>query len=97
MSVNVEGIDRVELLKGLWEGSQLASFYFYCAKEEDIPNNFNLELAKKCQEKNVNIDYFCGRPIKAKVFTKKTEIDSQYYDRYNGEGKFQSIVDALRK
>lgn len=94
MSVNVEGIDRVELLKALWEGARTAPAYF--AFTEKI-EGFDLELAHKYAKKMAKVDYFCGRVIKTPIFQEENEMDPWGYDRDNGSGAFQRVVDALRK
>lgn len=56
------------------------------------PPPFNEEQAKKAVTQY--IDYFCGRVIKSDLTGDK--VDPRGYDRDNGQGAFQSVVDRLR-
>ena len=89
--VNIKGVDKVELLKLLWENSKLASVfgnYFPI----DL-STFDYEAAKEAVKES--IDYFRGRAIKCDL--SKDTVDPWLYDRDYGEGKFQEIVNQLLK
>lgn len=94
MAINIEGLDKVELLRILWLNMVPASVALYAA----ILNNntsesvFDKELAKYAVLGY--IDYFQGRCIKSDL--SGNEVDPFLYDRDAGKGVFQRIVTALR-
>lgn len=88
--VSIAGLDKVELLKRLWEGSTPAGFFMFNAVP---PPSFSVEEAKKAVERR--IDYFCGRCIKCDL--SKDEVDPTLYDRDMGQGAFAGIVAKMRK
>ncbi len=91
MSIDISGIDRDLLLEALWKGSFVASFY----KMAGLPfPAFNINKAKS-ELRNNYADYICGKVIKADVYSKDT-VDPTMYDRDNGQGAFQKIVNSLR-
>ena len=87
--INIEGIDKVTLLKELWSKQIVASFFI----TNDLPPPpFDEVLATKAVKKF--IDYFCGRAIKSNL--SKDEVDTTNYNRDAGEGVFEDIVKKLR-
>ena len=89
-NISIKGLDKVELLKNLWQG-QIPAGYFALSSVRGPA--FNEETAK--EEVKKHIDYFCGRAIKTNL--SGDEIDPYLYDRDAGKGKFAQIVDGMRK
>jgi hypothetical protein len=89
-SINIAGIDKVELLRALWEGSSPARFF---AMSGFPAPSFDNESAKEAVEKY--IDYYDGRCIKSDISGDK--VDPWLYNRDAGEGKFEKIVEKLKK
>ena len=90
--VDVTGIDRVELLRALWDNAKPAGFFAGYP-----PGSVRLEFdASLIDTSYKSVDYFCGKCIKAQVFTKENTICPELYDREYGKGAFQKIVDELR-
>jgi len=87
--VNIEGIDKVELLKALWENSK-PSLYFEVSNINSP--NFDYDKAKEAVLEKIN--YFMGRCIKCDL--SKNEVYPYLYDRDYGKGKFQEIVNSLK-
>ena len=88
--INIENVDKVELLKKLHENQISASFF----SMNNIPAPmFDYSNAKECIS-NGYIDYYCGRAIKTDL--SKNDIDPHFYDRDAGIGTFQKIVDNLK-
>ena len=89
--VNCENIDKIELLKHLWRNSQTAAFF----------NNFPVSPPSEPKHQEFAdavenyVDYLGGRVIKTN-FTKFPELDPWGYDRDNGTGAMQRIVDQFR-
>lgn len=88
--VNIQGIDKVKLLEALWKKSQPAAFF---RMQGISPPSFNMNEAQ--QAVKGYIDYFNGRVIKCNL--SGDEVDVWGFDRDNGNGAFQSVVDSLRK
>jgi hypothetical protein len=87
--VNIQGIDKLRLLEALWTRSQPAAFF---RMQGISPPPFNMNEAQKAVHQY--IDYFCGRVIKCDL--SGNEADPWGYDRDNGNGAFQSVVNSLR-
>ncbi len=90
MSIDISGLNRDELLEGLWNKAPYASFFKYNGVQ---PPNFDLKA--KTEYDNKSIDYFCGKPIKANIYSSDA-VDPVYYDRDSGNGAFASVVATLR-
>jgi len=91
MSINIKDLDRDRLLEELWNRSKPALFYTSTGLPAPV---FNLEKYKREISEDGYIDYFCGRLIKTNL--SGDIVDPYLYDRDNGEGAFQSVVDKLK-
>ncbi len=89
MSVSIAGIDKVSLLKALWENSKPAVFY----KMQGLPppDWSQVEAEKAVLQ---SIDYFRGRCIKSDL-SGDTALPHGY-DRDYGQGKFAEIVTKVK-
>lgn len=87
--INIKDLDKVELLRNLWESQITASIFTFNAVSAP---KFDKEQAKEAVKDH--IDYFCGRAIKTDI--SQDEIDTYLYDRDAGVGKFESIVNNMR-
>ena len=88
--IDISGLNRDDLLRALWNRSKPASFYLY--------NNFPappFDLSKKTKSDENYVDYFCGRVIKANIYSSDT-VDPWAYDRDVDDGAFASVVANLR-
>jgi len=88
--VNIKGIDRVQLLKALWEKSEPNPYF---TKHGIPPPPWNNK--KAIQAVRDYIDYFQGRFIHSDL--SMDIIDSENYDDKYGPGTFQRIVDEVKK
>jgi len=89
-TVNIAGLNKVALLKALWEGSKPAIFFKF-NPSVPIPT-WDDQMASKAV--NNYIDYFQGRLIKTDL--SKDEADPHSYDRDYGSGAFTNIANRLR-
>lgn len=89
--VNIGGINRIQLLKVLWEQQPPALFYFFHPKVK-VPC-WNETEAKKALEYGY-IDYFQGRCIKTDLT--KDIVDTCNYDESGGP-TFQDALNKLNK
>lgn len=91
MSVDISGLDKDQLLLALWKRATVASFYNVVPQ---LAPQFDLYTAQS-QVKNGYADYICGRPIKVQIYDSDV-VSSVAYDRENGIGAFEDVVDSLR-
>lgn len=90
--VDVTGVDRKELLKGLWINSSPAAFFMGLGGPQfEYPQANDREI-----QRGGYVDYYRGRMIKSAVFSEKNIIDPYLYDRDIGQGSFQRIVNQLK-
>lgn len=88
-AVDISGIDKVQLLRALWEKSSPALFF----KSGLIPAPvFDETLALEVA--STKIDYFCGRCIKSDL--SGDLVSPRLYDRDTHPGAFAEIVASLR-
>ena len=89
--IDISIINRDELLEALWLHSKPAAFF---AGHSMNPPEFNLEKAKASLDYSSYADYICGRAIKSNIYESNT-VDPWGYDRHNGQGAFQTVVNSL--
>ena len=90
MSVNIKGIDKVQLLEELWTAQKVASWFSFHPVQVPLFDRVKAQEAVKEE-----IDYFQGRAIKLNL--SNDSIDPWVYDRDAGQGTFKKIVDQLRE
>lgn len=89
MEVNISGIQKIALLRALWEAQTVASFFAYQPRPK-----FSESEAEQVVTESY-IDYFCGRPIKMDL--SGDTLNPQLYDRDAGARKCASVVNKLKK
>jgi hypothetical protein len=87
--VDISGLDKVELLKLLWEAMKPAAFFAMSGRP---PPPFDNENATAAVAKY--IDYYAGRCIKTDLSGDKASARS--YNRDAGADAFQRIVAKMR-
>ena len=89
MSVNITGLDKVKLLRALWDSSKPASFF----RIDGVPPP---KWDDRTAERDVKtyIDYHQGRAIKTDLTG--DEADPWGYDREYGPGAFQRVAESVR-
>lgn len=87
-TVNIKGIDKVELLRQLWKNQKAIGFH----KMVGTLYEFDIQLASKAVLKY--IDYFQGKVIKTDL--KDDDVDPWLYDRDAGEGAFAKVVNVMK-
>lgn len=88
--VDITGINKVELLRALWNNSTPAAYFTFTNTK---PPEWNNERASTAIGSGF-IDYFQGRIIKADL--SKDQVNPSLYDRDNGRGAFSEIVEFIR-
>jgi hypothetical protein len=92
--VDVSGLDREELLKALWEGAKVVHTELATGKKAP---EWDDTAAYHIVRSFERITVLFGRTILADVFSDSDTIDPKGYDRANGRGQFQHVVNTLRK
>lgn len=88
MSVSIKGLEKVKLLKALWEGAKPASFFTkYGISSPAFDEPVAIDAVKSY------IDYYSGRGIKTDLSGDTANPTS--YDAEWGAGAFQKIVTSL--
>ncbi len=92
--VNISGIDKIVLLRALWEKQNSA--LFYAVMEKESPNFVNEHAKVVLKAGEGYVDYVCGRRIK--TYIGQDEVDPTCYDddSHTGPGSFEKIVQELR-
>ena len=87
--INIQGLNKVDLLRALWNEVMPASFFV--SNPQKIPE-FDSNVAETIVQHY--IDYFCGRAIKCDI--SKNVANPTGYDRGTAPGTFQRIATDLR-
>ena len=88
--MDVSGVDRNKLIECLWRKSRPAAFFEMNGIQPPTWTRSCLN-----EKRGESYDYVCGRALK--VTFEKNHVDHSDYDKYNGEGTFQSCVDEQAK
>lgn len=90
--VNISGVNRLALLKALWEQQPPALFYDMNTK---VPIPKWDEKAATEALKHGYIDYFCGRCIKTDL--SNDVVDTTEYDEQGLTPSFRTALDRARR
>jgi len=88
MDIDIRGIDKVQLVKKLYENSSPRGMGFLQYRDGGLSDEEALELSKAS-----HLDYVRGRVMKLSVAGDYMRAD--LYDRDNGPGAAQRCVDAV--
>lgn len=89
--INIEGLDKAEVLAGLYNNSKPLGMGFLHYK----PTNMTIEEARELLKEYTAFDYLHGRVMKINL-TSDIEFEEYLYDRDNGGGAAQRVIDRLR-
>ena len=89
--INIEGLNKAEVLAGLYNNSKIQGMGFLQAKDEIMSKDEALELLKE----RTYFDYLYGKVMKVDLFSDK-EFNEWGYDRDNGQGSSKRVIDSLR-
>lgn len=93
MSVNIAGLNRADVLAALYNASQPLGMGILHYEARDMTR----KEAEEWLLKGDYFDYINGRVMKTGLPAGEEEIDEWGYDRDNGDGAMQRVVDKLRK
>lgn len=93
--IDIRGIDKVPLMKALWENTCTVGMGVFQAPSE-FPTERAEERVAKSQRNGVDLDldYLYGRPIKMNL--SDDFVDPGLYERDAGEGTAARVVAELR-
>jgi hypothetical protein len=90
MSVNIEGLNKADVLCALYNCSRPQGLGFLQYDASPMTREIAVELLKK-----PHFDYLKGRVIKISLES-DIEFDEYGYDRDNGKGTAQIVINSLR-
>jgi hypothetical protein len=88
-TINIEGIDKAELLAGLYNNAKVQGLGFLQATSGDLSINDAKALLKEA----TRFDYLNGRVMKIDIG--RDEMYVSGYDRDNGLGAASRVVDEI--
>lgn len=91
--INIEGLNKAEVLAELYNNAKAQGMGIF----QYIPEDMTIEEAQAFLDHNhTYFDYVYGRVMKVDLKS-DTEFSGALYDRDNGEGKAQRVVDYIRR
>lgn len=90
--INIEALNKEEVLRELYNNSKVQGLGFLQATGKDMTTDEASELLKN----HTYFDYLYGKVMKVDL-SSDIEFNECGYDRDNGVGKAQKIIDKLRK
>ena len=88
--VSIKGLNKAQVLKAAHDASKAQGMSFL----DFNPNGLSIEECERLLQDSAYFDYLQGRVMK--ISLKADEVDPWGYDRDNGEGAFQRVVNSLR-
>lgn len=89
--INIKGLDKAEVLAALYNNSKPQGMGFLHFTPEDM----TIEEAKNLLKRGMDFDYIQGRVMKVNLDS-DIEFEEWLYDRDNGPGAAQRVIDELR-
>lgn len=89
--INIKGIDKAELLVELYNRSRQQGFGML-----QRARNLTVEDAREMLKESTYFDYLYGKVMKVDL-SNDEELNEFLYDRDNGQGAAQAVVDEIRK
>lgn len=90
MNVNIEGLDKAEVLAALFNASKQQGMGFM---HTNGLAQMSTEDARELLKQSTYFDYLRGRVMKIEI---EDNINPRNYDRDNGEGAVEQVIEALR-
>jgi len=90
--IDITGLDKRDVLAALYNKSRPLGMGFL----HHTPDDMTREEAGELLEKQTYFDYLRGRVMKVRLDS-DTGFEEWLYDRDNGKGAAQSVVDGLRQ
>jgi len=90
--INIEGLNKAEVLCALYNASQVQGLGFLQAT--GVP--MQIEEAKELLAQTTEFDYLHGKVMKINLSDNK-QFEERLYDRDNGTGAARRVIDNLRE
>ena len=90
--INIEGLNKAEILAELYNNSKPLGLGILHYKKEDM----TIEEAERLLKSTKFFDYLQGRVMKIRLDS-NTHFDGFLYNRDNGEGAAERVVENIRK
>jgi len=88
--MDIKGLDKAEILKVLYDNSKPLGMGFLHYTPEKMP----IEEARRYLLETTWFDYLKGRVMK--IDLSSDELDTWGYNRDNGEGRAESLIERLK-
>lgn len=96
MKISIKGLDKAEVLQALYNNSRPLGLGFLNPKAlQDITIEECKEIIEKSIPNDLYFDYLNGRVMKIDIAD--DILDSWLYDRDNGKGKAEQVINELRQ
>lgn len=92
MTVNIEGLNRADVLVALYNASRPQGMGFLHYNPTPMQRNEAEQLLTECD----SFDYLKGRVMKLRLKVGENAFEERGYDRDNGAGAAQKVINALR-
>jgi len=89
--IDITGLDKAEVLAALFNGSKQQGMGFM---DKRGAVDMTVDQAKEILKETCNFDYLYGRVMKTDL--SGNEVTSWLYDRDNGKGHAEMIINDLR-
>lgn len=83
-------------ITGLDKGAVLAALYNKSQTPWPTSQHMTAKQANELLKSKTYFDYLEGRVMKVELLPDANAFDERLYDRDNGQGAAQSVIDALR-
>jgi len=89
--MNIKNINKAKILAALYNGSKPLGLGFLHATPDDMTQE---EAQKILDDGNTEFDYLKGRVMK--IDLSGDELDTDLYNRDNGQGAAERIIESIR-
>lgn len=90
--IDITGLDKAEVLAALFNGSKQQGMGFL---DERGAVDMTADQARDILKQTVDFDYLYGRIMK--ISLRDNQLNAWLYDRDNGQGAAEAIIDDLRQ
>jgi hypothetical protein len=95
--ISIEGLNKAQVLAALYNASKpLGMGIIHFDPKDMTEEEAQKEIDIRLEFDSIYFDYLKGRVMKVDL-TSDSEFDPYLYDRDNGEGAAQEVIDQLRK
>lgn len=88
--IDITGLDRAKIIQALYSGAKAQGMSFIHYENKPLDYNEAESLIDR------SIDYLKGRVMKVKISSQSNEFDERLFDRDNGQGCANTLINDLR-